>query len=110
MFSQDHCFLMNPIEAPIQSQAPGAIQSVMLAGSRMAVVVLVVFMGPFAWLLRDGLGPDSITSAGWDALNRMFWCFYWGPATIVALLIFVAARVWQGRVNGSRINGPRTQA
>ena len=42
--------------------------------------------GLYAWILRDGLGPEATTSTGIAALSRMFWVFNWGP-TCVALLI-----------------------
>jgi hypothetical protein len=47
------------------------------------------------------LGPDSTTSVGWNAITRMFWCFYWGPATLLASLIFVMALSYRPRLTGS---------
>ncbi len=35
-----------------------------------AVSFLGIFL--FAWLLKDGLGPDSVASQGWLALGRCF--------------------------------------
>jgi hypothetical protein len=43
-----------------------------------AVTVLV----PFAWILRDGMGPDSVTSSGIEAISRCFMTFYSGPILI----------------------------
>jgi len=44
---------------------------------------------PFAWILRDGLGPDSVSSAGLAAISRTFMTFYVGPA----ILLLVSADV-----------------
>ncbi len=80
---------------PSQQATVGNIVSTILLVLAGSLLVFLVFcMGPFAWLLRDGLGPDSTASAGWDAVTRTFWCLYWGPATvfislIVAVLFFV---------------------
>ena len=88
----------NPYNAPQTAESPGdasshlrALLSVAAILSATAIVFLVLFMGPFAWLLRDGLGPDSTTSSGWSAIVRMFWCFYWGPITLASLLAFGAS-------------------
>ena len=40
---------------------------------------------PFAWILRDGLGPDSISISGFPAVKAAFMTFYAGPA----ILLFV---------------------
>lgn len=47
-------------------------------------LLLLTLLGvvPFAWILRDGLGPDSVTSKGSDALARAFTTFYAGPALL----------------------------
>ena len=76
--------------------------SVVLVVSQLAVFVLVVLVGPLVWILRDGLGPDSTDSSGWEAVGRMFWTFYWGPATLLACLFGVVASVCRRRIAGSR--------
>ncbi|MFT5290875.1 MAG: hypothetical protein ACI8QS_002107 [Planctomycetota bacterium] len=45
--------------------------------------------GVLAWTLRDGLGPDSVDSSGWQAIVRLFWTFYWGPILILLSLAAV---------------------
>lgn len=47
-------------------------------------LLLLTLLGvvPFAWILRDGLGPDSVTSNGLEALARSFTTFYAGPALL----------------------------
>lgn len=50
------------------------------------LLILAVFgILPFAWILRDGLGPDSTTTTGLAALIRTFMTFYIGP--IILLLV-----------------------
>lgn len=61
----------------------------LLAGA--ALFILVVFVGPFVWILRDGLGPDATNSTWMDAVSRMFWTFYWGPVTVAVALAFLGS-------------------
>ena len=44
-------------------------------------------VGFFAWLLRDGLGPDSVTSEGLEAVKRTFFTFHFGPVCMALLAI-----------------------
>ena len=62
-------------------------------GLLLAALVVWGLCGPMAWILRDGLGPDSVESHGWEAARRFFWTFYWGP--VFALLL--AATSLEGR-------------
>ncbi len=39
-------------------------------------------VGLIAWVVRDGLGPDSVESHGWEALTRFCWTFYWAPVFV----------------------------
>jgi hypothetical protein len=55
-------------------------------------------IGPFCWILRDGLGPDATDSQGVDSILRFLMTFYWGPV----LLSLVAARLIAGLV-GARM-------
>ena len=50
-----------------------------------AAFICWIMLGPFAWILRDGLGPDSIESHGWDALWRALSFLYWGPVFLALL-------------------------
>lgn len=56
--------------------------------------------GVVAWIVRDGMGPDSVESHGWEALTRFFWSFYWGP---VLLLLGAAAVLWSRHVRRASI-------
>ena len=46
------------------------------------LLITVLGVAPFAWILRDGLGPDSVTSNGFDALIRASMTFYAGPTAL----------------------------
>ena len=52
-------------------------------------------VGVFSWILRDGLGPDSVDSSGWAAFERFFWTWSWGPIAIG--LVTVAALMRRSR-------------
>jgi hypothetical protein len=68
----------------------------MRSGLKGAVWGLLVFWvlgaGPLCWLLRDGLGPDSLDSTGWRTVARFLTTFYWGPVALALLAIGVLAR------------------
>ena len=49
-------------------------------------------VAPFAWILRDGLGPDSVQSTGFAAVGKAFMTFYTGPA----ILLLAAVRLLLG--------------
>ena len=48
-----------------------------------------IMLGPFAWILRDGLGPDSVETHGLEAVARALKTFYWGP-----ILLALGAACW----------------
>ena len=58
---------------------------------------------PFAFLLRDGLGPDSVTTAGISALTKTLMTFYVGPV----ILLFVSFDLLLRRF-GKRESAPAT--
>ena len=62
-------------------------------GLILAGTTTCVFISFFAWILRDGLGPEAVESGGVEALSRWFWCFYSGPA----LLLCIVANVLWGK-------------
>ena len=64
----------------------GTIQALLVAG-----LTVWSMCGMFAWILRDGLGPDAVESDGWEALTRFFWTYYWGP---IFILLAAAAMLW----------------
>jgi hypothetical protein len=56
----------------------------------------ILLAGPLAWILRDGLGPDSARTHGLDALAAWTTAFGYGPLAlalgVVSLLVDQAAR------------------
>ncbi|MDA0375337.1 MAG: hypothetical protein O2865_16260 [Planctomycetota bacterium] len=63
-------------------------------------------LGFFAWILRDGLGPDSTTSTGLEAVSRTFWTFWWGPSGLLlaGLWLLATKRGAQSRAAAAREN------
>ena len=78
-------------DSSVKARVGRIVLEVALASVQVLLVFIVMFVGPFAWLLRDGLGPDSIPSSGLNAFVRMFWFFYWGPCsiTLASLLVLI---------------------
>ena len=95
---------VNPYDGPKACDSPQTPHpvhtalSVVLVVSGITVFCLVVLIGPLVWILRDGLGPDSTDSIGWGAVTRLFWTFYWGPATLLACLVGVVAYICRRRI------------
>ena len=54
---------------------------------------VIIALVPFAWILRDGLGPESITSTGINAIIRTFFTFYSGYILIGLILLSRACRL-----------------
>lgn len=52
----------------------------------------VICVLPFAWLLRDGLGPGSVPTTGWAAAAKAFMSFYTGPAILLLAVFKLALR------------------
>ena len=61
-----------------------------------ALIYTTILLIPFAWILRDGLGPDSRTSSGFNAISKCFMTFYSGPILIGLL----ALSFWVKKKNG----------
>ena len=64
-------------------------------------ILSIIALAPFAWIMRDGLGPDSATSTGFSAFNRWFMTFYAGPITIALIGLAVAVHYFE-RKRGNR--------
>jgi hypothetical protein len=47
--------------------------------------------GPFCWILRDGLGPNSVDSHGAQALLRFLMTYYWGPVLLALVVLRIVA-------------------
>ena len=54
---------------------------------------VIIVLVPFAWILRDGLGPESITSTGINAITQTFFTFYSGYILIGLILLSIACRL-----------------
>jgi hypothetical protein len=57
-----------------------------------ALLLTWIACAPIVWIVRDGLGPDSVDS-GW-AMSAYKFAVMWGtPALVLAVPLFVLARV-----------------
>ena len=52
------------------------------------VILFLAVLGPFIWLFRDGMYPGFVPSTGFEALKRTFMLCYWGPITVLTILVF----------------------
>ena len=48
-----------------------------------SLLVSVLCFLPIAWIIRDGLGPGSVESNGYEAILKCFKTFYVGPILIL---------------------------
>jgi hypothetical protein len=55
-------------------------------------------IAPLAWIMRDGMGPDSVTSEGLKAVQRAFTTFNYGP---IAIALLLANLLVQRRIKGT---------
>jgi hypothetical protein len=70
-----------------------------LSGVAITCLILaLITIGVWTWILRDGLGPDSVPSEGSVALLR-FWKQLWPIAIYVAAGVAFVIASWRHRVN-----------
>lgn len=94
----------NPYQAPQAegTRVPSSVASTLLVILAILAGSFTVFLGlcvtPLAWILRDGIGPDSTESSGLAALWRMFWTFYWGPAMLISSALLAGSLILRRRL------------
>ena len=59
---------------------------------RILSVAYLLVVAPFAWFLRDGLGPDAVESHGWTAVMRTLDVFCVGWVALFTLLILLICK------------------
>ena len=52
-------------------------------------LLVLVALGSWSWLFRDGLAPGFVPSSGFEALRRFFADFW--PVAVFCLVLFVIA-------------------
>ena len=57
------------------------------------LLVSVLCFLPIAWIVRDGLGPNSVESSGFEAILRCFKTFYVGPVLILLGVLKLGIRI-----------------
>ena len=68
------------------------------------LLVSVLCFLPIAWIVRDGLGPNSVESSGFEAILRCFKTFYVGPVLILLGVLKLGIRI----LPASRKHGGKT--
>tara|TARA_X000001036_G_scaffold430080_1_gene462226 strand:- start:127 stop:348 length:222 start_codon:yes stop_codon:yes gene_type:complete len=69
---------------------------------RILLQVLIcafIFQFPFAWILRDGLGPDSLETFGFVAASKAFMTFYSGPILMGLFVLYYFVKKAEQRQN-----------
>jgi len=77
------------------------LRNILLVAVDSLLLFAVVAVLPFAWILRDGLGPDSVRTTGLAALSRTFTTFYTGPAILLLTSLDLLIR---SRTNNSIVS------
>jgi hypothetical protein len=49
---------------------------------------------PFLWILRDGLGPDSVETTGWAAVRKFTPMLLIGAVTVGCLMVLHLGEWW----------------
>jgi len=85
-------------------------KSTVRIGTGIALILLasafLVFEAIVHWFFRDGMGPDSITSHGVDALSR-FWSDFWTVYVFVAsVCAFSLWLIWPALEREKEQRGP----
>ena len=64
-----------------------SILSVLLVLVDVLLGFAILCVVPFAWTLRDGLGPDSVPTSGVTAISKASMTFYIGPVILFLVLL-----------------------
>jgi hypothetical protein len=68
---------------PLIPISHAAMRSILLIFVDVILGFLIICVLPFAWILKDGIGPDSVSTTGLEAVRRCFMSFYVGPAILL---------------------------
>jgi len=86
---------MNP---PQSNEPPRRLRRSVAVGISVFSLLLLLALGGWTWLLRDGLGPDSIESSGFEALRR-FMSDFWPIASFCIFLFAIAFFLGRGETS-----------
>jgi hypothetical protein len=77
--------------------------SLILRVAILGALVTWVLCAPLVWILRDGLGPDSVES-GWTIAAYRFTVMWGGPALALAVPLIGLSLLegWLGNTQASR--------
>ena len=89
--------------ATFGARSPSALWVCSVVWSSSALLA-TVWIGMWSWILRDGLGPDSVRSSGLEAWRRFSAEFLPALVIVTAMLIVgtLVHRSRMGKLSGSR--------
>lgn len=70
-------------EFPLLPITHDEMRFMLLALVDLILGLLIICILPFAWILKDGIGPDSVTTTGLEAVWKCLMSFYVGPAILL---------------------------
>ena len=88
----------------ILSITQAAMRFILLAFVDVTLGFLIIFVLPFAWILRDGIGPDSVSTTDLEAVKKCLMAFYVGPAILLFTFFSQLLRI------GVPANGPKSKS
>ena len=68
---------------PILPITHDEMRFMLLALVDLILGLLIICVLPFAWILKDGIGPDSVATTGLEAVSKCLMSFYVGPAILL---------------------------
>ena len=79
------------------------LRNILLIGVDSFLIFAIIAILLLAWILRDGLGPDSRSTTGLSGLSQTFMTFYIGP-TILLLASFDLLLRSRNNIGGSIVS------
>ena len=70
-------------EFPLLPITHDEMRFMLLALVDLILGLLIICILPFAWILKDGIGPDSVTTTGLEAVWKCLMSLYVGPAILL---------------------------
>ncbi len=68
------------------------VRNGVLVALEILIGFAVICVLPFAWILRDGLGPSAVSTTGLAAASKTFMSFYIGPVILFLVSLDLAVR------------------
>jgi len=81
----------DPLASRNAAQSQQTLDVIVYLAMVSSGVILALFIfafGAWAWLLRDELGPNSVTTHGSAAIIQTFWHWHFGPISLALTAIY----------------------